>query len=1293
MKKFKYSLSALLVLMAALLPSMASAQEAVTLASWTFETGYESETVDGKTVYKPGESGAAEIPVTWFNTAAPYIYANECAGEAADYVMSASSATRYWQVTSGYQTKVLRIENVTANAITDYTDASQHNVYYEVTFPTTGYKNISVDYAIAPGNNTQTPIEAVVSTDGGTTWFDAGATQTSTAWFVYTKSSFNLSVNNKEKVILRLIATAGATNWNLDYLTINGEKAEEAKEINATGATLMWAFNESDKNPLSAEASVPEAVSATSFSLGSNMYFASTQGCTNATLGSETLSKLNPKEGIGRAEDPNSYIAFSIIPKKGVAFTPKRLTFNSCKCGTSGGTFFIYAVCGDKKVTVVEGFDPVRNNDFSASEYDLSALGTVNEKVEIYFYIQNLANNKQIAMNKIQVVGDFNGKPEAVPVYTMSVKNGTEGAGAVSCAPAGAEFDAETELTLKATENFGYHFAAWVDEAGNVVSTDNPYTFSIVENTALTATYTKNNVYALNYSVAGGANDYLVQFSPEGNIVDGVHYYEEGTEVKVSPLSNTILTFTNWEDNSTSTERIIKMDGEKAIQANYSCEDYIVAWDFYKKNPTQQRAADYRSDSENAGLLTLRKADGTTNGWLGAGVDAGGVYLEGNARPWKDLTEKYYFEISFGTKGWSDIKIENKLGKDYNSYSVINVEYQLDGEIYTKFGQVDIPTNGWVTNTFNLPAEAENQAKIWVRWMPDFESEITGSSSNLDGIKWGPTFVLASVNAASDAVAPVLVSSIPAKDTKDVTANGSVILTFDEKIFVKEGAKATLGGEQIAPTVSGKTLVFPYSRLQYETEYTFTLPAGVVTDRTGNAFAGTEIKFTTMSRKQPEARVYDVVIAKDGTGDFTTVQAAVDAAPENRATPWLIFIKEGVYEEHVNIPSNKPYLYFIGQDYKKVSISDRKVSGGENAVHVDEGATVVVRSKNCFFEGISFVNAYGVEANNGPQALALNTKEDRVVFNKCGMYSYQDTWITTSTSNFRCYAKNCFIEGAVDYIYNSGNYFFDECTHNIVRKSGGYIVAPSHATDVKWGYVFMNNTITAPGVPSETDVWLGRPWHNSPKTVWINTRAEVTIPAAGWFEKMGGLPVIWAEYNTMDGKGNPVDLSQRRTEYYKEVDGEKVYGTAKAILTAEEAAEYTIKNVLGGDDNWQPEVLTEACEAPAPVITGTTMKWEAVPYSICYVICKDGKVVGFTTDTTYDVEDGAEYTVQAANEFGGLSAAGKATVTDGVDNVEGGVSVATASIYTIDGKQVSALQGGRVNIVRNADGTVAKIVK
>ncbi len=1102
---------------------------------------------------------------------------------------------------------------------------------------------------------------------------------------------------NKKRLSLMAIALFALLCIPFSAFAQSAKPAKVAAEINATDATILWEMHDQDKSPTQATVSVPEAISSTSYAVGANLYLKGAASGTNDDGSTCVLSKVNVYENASNSGSDayaTSTITWSIIPKKGVSITPKKFNFNAQKCGTGGGTMDIVAIVGDKTYEIAKDFNPERNNKFTAAEFDLSALGTVTEKVEIVTYIFNLATNKQLAIGDVKVTADFKGKPEAVPVYTMTAKASIEGAGNITVNPAGAEFDEGTELTVSATENFGYHFSAWTDEAGNVISEANPYTFAIKANTALIAQYTQKNVYALNMTINGGANDYNVQFAPEGNIIDGVHWYEEGTDVKLSVLNNRILTFTNWEDNSTEQERVITMDGEKNLTANFSCEDYIVAWDFYHKEPGVARAADYRVDSENAGLLVLRKEDGSTSSWLGQGTDTGNPYLEGNARPWKQREEKYYFEFSFNTLGYTDISIETKMGKDYASYSRFILQYSVDGTNYVDFGEVGVPDKSWYEATAKLPAAAENQKTLYVRFYPDFNSEITGNETTLDGVKLGPTWFLASLNAADDTEAPKLVNSIPANGSKGASANGSVILNFNERIVAVNGAKATLNGKELTPNVTGKSLIFPYTRLDYNTEYTFVLPAGAVTDRTGNKFEGAEIKFTTMDRKQPTARVYDAVIAADGSGDYTTVQAAIDAAPAQRGTPWLIFVKEGLYFEHINIPASKPYLYFIGQDRDKVKFSHDRLCGGENAYSTSDGASVVVNSANCFFENISFINAYGHEKQSGPQALALNTQGDRIVFNNCAMYSYQDTWITTSTGNNRCYAKNCFIEGAVDYIYNSGNYYFDHCTHWINRTNGGYIVAPSHTLDVKWGYVFMNNTITAPGTPSETSVWLGRPWHNNPKTVWINTIAEVTIPAEGWYETMGGLPYLWAEYNTMNAKGEPLDLSKRRTKYYKTVDGEKVWGESQtAVLTAEQAAQYTIENVLGGDDNWQPEVMCEACNAPKPLINGGKMTWDAVPYAICYVITKDGKVVGFTTETSYDVEDGAKYSVQAANEFGGLSEATEATSGTGIANVETADKAEVIAIYSIDGKRLNKVQAGQVNIVKYNDGTVVKVTK
>lgn len=1045
-----------------------------------------------------------------------------------------------------------------------------------------------------------------------------------------------------------------------------------ADAIDAKDATVKWAFDKSSDNVSAAEVSVAEAVSTTSFSLGSKLYFKGLQG---------KLSKVNPTEKIGNARDNASYIVFSIVPKKGINFTPKSISFDSQKCGTSGGTLDVVATCGEKTAELLKGFNPERNSA-SSSSLDMTALQTVNEKLDIYFYVYNLNDNKQFALGNIVVTGDMNGTPITVPVYTLNVKTADETAGTLSVNPTGTQFDEGTTITVSTTENFGYHFQGWTDDGGNVVSTANPYVFELDKNTSLTATYTKNNVYALNLKLEGGANANLVQFSPEGNIVDGVHFYEEGTDVKLTALNNRILTFTNWEDNSTSTEREIKMDSEKNLTANFSSADYIVGWDLYDDTPAQDRAADYKAESDNAGLLSLHNADGKTIGWLACGSQKGGQNGKYAARVWKNLSEKYYFEISFSTKGYSNITLSASVGDDYNAHSIVNAEYSIDGTNYTKFGTYNLPARGWDSQEFALPAEAAGQQLVRVRFMQDYDSPLVGVSSDYDGLAVAEIFVLADKDIVDDKVAPKLMSSIPANGTTGASANGSVILTFDEKVTTAENSTATLGGETLKPTISGKNVVYQYSGLKYSTEYTFNLPAGMILDRSGNAFEGTEITFTTMDRKQPEAHVYDAVVAQDGTGDYTTVQAAINAAPTDRVKPWLIFIKEGTYKEHVDLPANKPYLYFIGQGKDKVFISDSRLSGGDNALPVDQGATFVARANNLFFEGLSFVNSYGKEKNAGPQALALNTGGDRIAFNKVGMYSYQDTWITTSKSNNRHYVKNSFIEGAVDFIYNSGNVYFDNDTLNIVRTDGGYIVAPSHAKDVKWGYVFMNNVITAPGDPTKTSVWLGRPWHNFPKTVFINTKAEVTIPASGWYETMGGLPVLWADYNTVDINGNPVDLSHRRSTYYYMDNGKKVEGTAKNFLTDEEAAQYTVKNVMGGDDNWQPELLTEACEAPKPVISNGRITWDAVPYAICYVITKNGKVEGFTTATSCDYTAGATYSIQAANEYGGLSLAANATTTDGISSANAENTFNAKAVYTVDGKRQNAVSKG-FNILTN----------
>ena len=1100
-------------------------------------------------------------------------------------------------------------------------------------------------------------------------------------------------------------------------VTAFGKAMDVDDAVNEQDYMLTWPLKDGANSATTAVASKGELFSVAEMSVGDKLVMNGTR-----TDGGICETMFQPTEQASAQEDGNA-ITFTLKPKKGLTFTPKRFAFHASRVGTNGGNFDVVATMANGTAIVLakdERPQLVKESPyFTAYDYDLSIVGTTDDVLALKIYIRGLATNKQYAFSDVVVTGDVVGQIETVPVYTLNVSLGTKNAGKVSTNPAGSEFDEGTHITVTATENFGYHFAAWVDGDGEIVSTDNPYDFEISGNTVLVATYTKNNVYALNLTRSEGVNDNLVQYAPMGNVVDGVHYYEEGTNVKLTAVNNRILTFIGWAGDAqgTSQEYELKMDGEKNITANFSAADYIVGWDLYYDQPAKDRAADYKADTENAGMLSLRKADGTTNGWLTRGIGNGQENGKYAARIWKYLSEEWYFEISFSSKGYENLSVSSCIGDDYNTYSVNNVEYSVDGETFTKIGEFNPPARGWDgPKEFSLPAAANDQQRVWIRWMPDRTSTKVGVESDYDGTSIAEIFVLADAMGGA-AQKATLVSSTPVEGATDVSASGSIILNFDSKVKAGTGTatlKATvLDGfavEEISPIISGKSAIFKYSGLKYGTDYTFSMPEGTLVSRSGNPVDAATISFTTMERRQPEMRLYDAIVdasatsasTPNGISTYPSVQAAIDAAPTGSAKPWLIFIKNGRYKEHVDIPKTKPYIHLIGQDRDKTVILDDRMAGGANAQHVSVAATVVVNANNCFFENLTMENSYGHEQQAGPQALALNTIGDRIAMNNVALLSYQDTWITTSTSNNRHYIKNSLIEGAVDFIYNSGNVYLDGDTLEINRPSGGYIVAPSHAADVKWGYVFQNNILRAhPGV-NVTDVWLGRPWHNQPKTVFINLKTYINIPAKGWYNTMGGLPVLWADYNTVDANGNPLDLSQRENYYYYTNDaGTKVEAfNVKNYLTDEEAAQYTIKNVCGGDDDWQPDLMCEACNVPEVSYEGGKLSWNAVPYAICYVVTLDDEVVAFTTDCEYTPETAAalrraavnssDFKVQAVNEYGGLSQKGQAG-----GNPTAVSRPATAphaqAVYTVGGRQLSTPRRG-INIVRMDDGTIQKYV-
>ena len=378
-------------------------------------------------------------------------------------------------------------------------------------------------------------------------------------------------------------------------------------------------------------------------------------------------------------------------------------------------------------------------------------------------------------------------------------------------------------------------------------------------------------------------------------MVDGKNMYEEGATVVLQAISNPIVTFTNWSDGQSSSEISVKMTEDKEFVAYFSAIDFVAGWDFYKSG-TGRSADFYSADNDNASLV-LRNAAGDTSSWLDKSQEAAGGY-EGRpaAVNWRTTgLGDYYWQTKVNASAFTDIKVVTAMLYNFNAYSRQNVEYSLDGENWTKLGSISIEgAKNWTDATFNLPAEANNQENLFIRFISDKTSTVAGSSSSNDGIALGETYIIGNKELTNDGTAPVLVSFVPEEGNSNASINGKIVLTFDEKVKVKDGATATLGDFTLQPSVTGKTVLFAYKNLTYGTSYKFTLAANTVSDLTDNYLAEPiTINFSTKTRPSVEKTLYDFVVPTDGK--LEDAFAAAEAR-EDDAARFRIFILNGDYK-------------------------------------------------------------------------------------------------------------------------------------------------------------------------------------------------------------------------------------------------------------------------------------------------------------------------------------------------------------------------------------------------------------
>ena len=146
---------------------------------------------------------------------------------------------------------------------------------------------------------------------------------------------------------------------------------------------------------------------------------------------------------------------------------------------------------------------------------------------------------------------------------------------------------------------------------------------------------------------------------------------------------------------------------------------------------------------------------------------------------------------------------------------------------------------------------------------------------------------------------------------------------------------------------------------------------------------------------------------------------------------------------------------------------------------------------------------------------------------------------------------------------------------------------------------------------------LGRPWHNSPRAVYIHTTMRIPLAPEGW-TNMGAIPGLFAEYDSRDAEGNVLDLSQRKTEYDGRGPDNPPKGSCRATITKEEADGYVYERIIPGDDGWNPRAMMEKLPSPAKLKKkGDKVSWKAVPAAAGYVIFNNDRVIGFAKEPIY----------------------------------------------------------------------------
>lgn len=289
-----------------------------------------------------------------------------------------------------------------------------------------------------------------------------------------------------------------------------------------------------------------------------------------------------------------------------------------------------------------------------------------------------------------------------------------------------------------------------------------------------------------------------------------------------------------------------------------------------------------------------------------------------------------------------------------------------------------------------------------------------------------------------------------------------------------------------------------------------------------------------------------LVVSRDGTGDFRTLQEAVESARAFMDYTVTIYVKNGVYKEKVIVPSWVENIDIIGEDRDKTIITYDD-HANINKMGTFRTYTVKVEGSDITFKNLTIEN----NAAQLGQAVALHTEGDRLKFINCRILGNQDT-IYTGAKFTRLYFKDCYIDGTTDFIFGPSTALFENCM--IHSKRNSYVTAASTPKEAKYGYVFKHCKLTAE--PEVDKVYLGRPWRPYAYTLFIECELGKHIVPAGWHNWGKQSNEETARYMEYKNTGEGANVSER-VAWSKQ-------------LTKKEAEAVTVDVIFGTQSNWNP---------------------------------------------------------------------------------------------------------------------------